>query len=85
MTGNTSSVVTTLLQPVEIGIVLRSLRTKYLKPYYDATTTFLCKIALKLVYRVGFSRGMCICNTLTLIINYLTTVWRTIRPLPNNR
>ena len=58
MTGNTPSVVTTLLQPVEIGIVLRSLHTKYLKTCNDVTTTLLYKLALKLVYRVGFSWGM---------------------------
>ena len=43
MPGNTPSVITTLLQPVEIGIVLRSLHAKYLKPYNDVTTTILCK------------------------------------------
>ena len=58
MTGNTPSVITTLLQPVEIGIVLRLLHTKYFKPYTDVTTTLLHKIALKLVYKIGFFRGM---------------------------
>ena len=57
MTGNTPSVITTLLQLVEISIVLRLLHTKYLIPYSDIATTLLCKLVLKLVYKVGFYLG----------------------------